>query len=88
MGLMVMTPKRRLRRSVFASLFKLIVCTSNVLTKLAIHTQSLSHIPGNHIVMGIAAATHGHDVARRALTAGAEANVLECVPAPADIHVS
>ena len=36
MGLMVMTPKRRLRRSVFASLFKLIVCTSNVLTKLVL----------------------------------------------------
>ena len=34
MGLMVMTPKRRLRRSVFASLFKLIVCTSNVTNKL------------------------------------------------------
>ena len=33
---MVMTPKRRLRRSVFASLFKLIVCTSNVLTKLVL----------------------------------------------------
>ena len=31
-----MTPKRRLRRSVFASLFKLIVCTSNVLTKLVL----------------------------------------------------
>ena len=36
MGLMVMTPKRRLRRSVFASLFKLIVCTSNVVTKLVL----------------------------------------------------
>ena len=36
MGLMVMTPKRRLRRSVFASLFKLIVCTSNVTNKLVL----------------------------------------------------
>ena len=36
MGLMVMTPKRRLRRSVFVSLFKLIVCTSNVTNKLVL----------------------------------------------------